>query len=105
MTTPELDPKSQAAQMAMIKLLGTPPEPILNLLERLQIPWERKTIKANKSDETGESFLVIKWSALMAGETRNQEEGPFIRKLVMELKDEFGPDAANLAMPKQVPNE
>lgn len=75
------DPRQRAAQMAMIKVLSTPPEQILNLFERLEIPWERVKID-------GESCFVVKWSDLMAGESRNQAEGPFIKKLMGEMKAE-----------------
>jgi hypothetical protein len=93
MTTPNLplsdDPRARASQMAMIKVLSTPPEPLLNLFERLQIPWERVVID-------GESCCIIKWADLMTGETRNQAEGPFIKKVVEEMQ-------ANIASQIQPP--
>ena len=87
------DPKTNAAQMAMIKVLSTPPEPILNLFERLGIPWERVKID-------GQTHCVIRWSDLMEGERRNQAEGPFIKKVVEELKGDLATEFAK-AEPEQ----
>jgi hypothetical protein len=91
MTTPPMDlnslplsddPKQRAGQMALIKLLTTPPEQLLQLFERLQIPWERLTID-------GEPCFVVKWADLMAGEARNQEQGPYMRKLMEEMQNQL----------------
>lgn len=78
------DPKHHAAQVAMLKLLSTPPERIIDLFDRLEIPWER-----TRTDD-GTPVFVVKWDDLMAGETRNQAEGPFIKKILAELKEELG---------------
>jgi len=92
----QLNPKAKAMQMAMLKLLSQPPEQILSLFERLEIPWERTNI-----DE--DSCLVILWSDLMEGERRNQQEGPFIRKLVEELKSEFAEEVPDFYKPPAPP--
>lgn len=95
-----LDPKQQvAAQQAMVKLLSTPPEPILNLFERLKIPWQR-------ADFDGDTYMLVKWSELMSGETRNQSEGPFIKKVVEAMKNEFASDPAAqiVNLPTPFPN-
>lgn len=68
--------------MAIVKLLATPPEPLMELIERLEIPWDKK-----KNDD-GEQVLVIKWSDWRAGEQRNQAAGPFIKKVMEQLKIE-----------------
>ena len=93
------DPRQQATQVAMLKLLSSSPEPILNLLDRLSIPWERKT------DSEG-AYLVIRWGDLMEGETRNQQAGPFIKKLMEEMKGELAkiPEPVEKAEPERVPD-
>ena len=77
--------RQQATQRALLKLLATPPESLLSLFERLEIPWQKMDL------EEGTMFMV-KWKDLMAGEKRNQTEGPFIKKLVEELKHELASD-------------
>lgn len=79
MNQPSFDPKTIAAQQALVRLLNTPPETIVSMLDRLQIPWERKQVD-------GVVSLVIKWPDLVTGEQRLQKEGPFIRTLVEEMK-------------------
>lgn len=49
------------------------------MLDRLEIPWERRAVD-------GVTSLVIAWPDLVKGEQRLQEEGPFVRKLVEEMK-------------------
>lgn len=86
--TEALNPKTVATQAAMLRLLSTPPEPILSMFERLGIPWQR----INKGQEIpieDEAVFVVKWSDLVAGETANQQAGPFVKKLVEELKVEL----------------
>lgn len=68
--------------MAIVKLLSTPPEPLMELIERLEIPWDKR-----KNDD-GEQILVIKWSDWREGERRNQAAGPFIKKVMEQLKTE-----------------
>ena len=79
------DPKSAAIQKAMLKLLATPPESILNMFERLQIPWQR-IAPGQQIAIKDDNVFVVKWSDLVVGETRNQKEGPFIKKLLGEIK-------------------
>ena len=75
------DDKAQVSQMAVVKLLSTPPEPLMELVERLEIPWQKQNID-------GEDHLVIKWSDWRNGEKRNQAAGPFIKKVMEQLKAE-----------------
>lgn len=78
-----LDPKKQAAQAAMVRLMGTRPEPIMAMLERLEIPWERREV-----DE--KSCLVISWHELMAGERKLQNSPTFMENLMREIGMEHG---------------
>ena len=58
--------------------MGQPPESLLELLERLEIPWERiKNVPGDESYDT----LVIKWSDFLDGERRNQEQGSVLKRL------------------------
>lgn len=92
------DERSQAAQMAMVKLMSQPPETILNLFERLNISWQ-------KVDFEDGPHLIVKWADLMEGEKRNQTAGPFIKKLVEEMKLELGSEVAkfNGQPPQRIP--
>lgn len=84
MTNPqEFNPRTIAAQHALVRLLNTPPETIVSMLDRLEIPWERKQVD-------GVVSLVIAWPDLVVGEQRLQKEGPFVRKLVEEMKGQAG---------------
>ncbi len=83
---PQLDAKSEKARQAMLKLLSTPPENIISMLDRLNIPWD-------KINNDGESVMVIRWSDLMTGEKENQAQGPFIRKVMEEMRGEFSSDS------------
>ena len=78
-----LDPRAQKAQAAFARLLSTPPETIISMLDRLQIPWDKR------KNKEGTEHLIIKWKDLIEGEKRNQAEGPFIRKLAEEMKEEM----------------
>lgn len=73
--------KQLAAQQALVRLLNSPPENIVAMLDRLEIPWERK-----KLTKEGERYLIIKWDDLVEGEKRNQAAGPFIKTLVEEMQ-------------------
>lgn len=75
----QFDPKTLAAQQALVRLLNTPPETIVSMLDRLEIPWERKTVD-------GVTSLVVTWPDLVKGEQRLQQEGPFIKKMVDEMR-------------------
>lgn len=58
--------------------MGQPPESLLELLDRLEIPWERiKNVPGDESYDT----LVIKWSDFLDGERRNQEQGSVLKRL------------------------
>lgn len=81
------DPQAQKAQLAMVKLLSTPPEPILDMLDRLEIPWRKMIV-----GEEDEECLVIKWRELRKGDKRAAEAGPFIRQLFEEMKKEIPGD-------------
>lgn len=84
----ETDPKKVATQAAMMKLLGARPEPILAILDRLEIPWERKVIKSKSDEKEPSTYLVIKWSDLMAGERKLQQEPTYMQRVAEEVKKE-----------------
>ena len=71
----------QAAVQRLTKAMhhmGEPPESVLELLDRLEIPWERaKNVAGDESYDT----LVIRWSDLLDGERRNQEQGSVLKRL------------------------
>ena len=77
----QLDPKALKAQQALARLLQTPPETIIGLLDRLEIPWNKISIEEIPC-------LVVKWPDLVEGEKRNQTAGPFIKKVVEEMRKE-----------------
>lgn len=72
-----MDPVRRTQMMALLKAVGSPPEPIMQLLDRLQIPWERKPVD-------GVNCVVIKWGDFMDGERKLQEQGPILKRLVAE---------------------
>lgn len=72
-----MDPVRREQMMTLLKTISSPPERILDLLDRLEIPWERKRLN-------DESCLIIRWKDLTAGEARNQEEGPILKRLLKE---------------------
>ena len=62
-------------KQAMLEL-NKQPEAILALLERLEIPWEKKHFKSQSKD-----YLIIAWDDLLAGEAKNQEQGSVFKRL------------------------
>lgn len=72
-----MDPVRREQMMTLLKTISSPPERILDLLDRLEIPWERKRLN-------DESCLIIRWKDLTAGEARNQEEGPILKRLIKD---------------------
>lgn len=78
---PAQNPKATAAQRAMMKLLATKPESIIELLDRVGVSWERTTLH-------GDSVVVIKWFDLMKGERKLQEQGPFFKKVMEDIRKE-----------------
>jgi hypothetical protein len=79
----QFNPKTIAAQQALVRLLNTPPETIISMLDRLEVPWDK--VKVDGYDGT---CLVIEWTELVKGEQRLQREGPFIKKMVEEMKSD-----------------
>ena len=85
MDAPTQSPTDIAARQQAVQRLskamhymGQPPESLLELLERLEIPWERiKNVPGDESYDT----LVIKWSDFLDGERRNQEQGSVLKRL------------------------
>lgn len=71
----EMDPVRREQMMALMKAISSPPERILDLLDRVGIPWERKHVD-------GKSCLVARWDDISAGEQRNQEQGPILKRLL-----------------------
>lgn len=84
----QMNPQTVAAQRAMMKLLSTPPESIIELLDRVGVPWERTTLH-------GESCVVIKWFDLMKGEKKLQKDGPYFKKVMEEIRNEKKEGAFN----------
>lgn len=71
-----LPPDQQNQMLTLLKVISQPPETILNLFDRLGLPWNR----------TGDE-MVIKWSDFTKAEKENQEQGPILKRL---LRSEFG---------------
>jgi len=63
----------------LFKAVSATPEPILDMLYRLEIPWRRSVLK----DEHGESveYILIKADDLAAGEERNQSKGSLANRI------------------------
>lgn len=61
-----------------MKHMSEPPEPLLSLFERLEIPWEKvQNVPGDPSHDT----LVIRWTDILAGEQRNQTQGSILQRL------------------------
>lgn len=72
-----MDPVRQKQMMSLMKAVGSPPETLMQLLDRLQIPWDRKPVD-------GINCVVIKWGDFMDGERKLQEQGPILKRLMQE---------------------
>ena len=77
---PKLDPAAQkeatSRLVTLFKKLGEKPEPILDMLYRLEIPWRREPLV-----EDGEDYIIIKAADLDAGEARHQGAGSIVNRL------------------------
>lgn len=71
------DPVKFEQMMILLKAIGSPPESLVALFDRLEIPWDRKQID-------GVNCIVIQWKEFMAGEKRNQEQGPILKRIAEE---------------------
>lgn len=74
------DPVKFEQTMMLLKAVGAPPEPLMQLFDRLEIPWEKKAID-------GTNCIVISWKEFMDGERKLQEEGPILKRLLEDMKD------------------
>jgi uncharacterized protein (DUF849 family) len=76
----EMSPEQQKAAVERLRkamvYMNQAPEALLALLERLEIPWEKKHFKSQ-----GKDYLFISWEDLLAGEARNQEQGSVLKRL------------------------
>lgn len=73
----QMEPARREQTLALMRAIGSPPERILDLLDRVGIHWERKNID-------GQSCLVAPWAEVVEGEKRNQEQGPVLKRLMEE---------------------
>jgi hypothetical protein len=73
--------KRQAAQQIFLRMLAQPPETIMNMFDRLEIPWARTKV-------SGEMCMVVKWKDLMEGEQANQSQGSQMKRMLVELQTE-----------------
>jgi hypothetical protein len=72
---PKPDKQEAAGRLAqMMRALAAPPEPILELLERLEIPCHIRQL------DDGD-FFVIRSEDLLAGEERNQKQGSQLQRM------------------------
>lgn len=96
----KMEPTKREQMMELLKAVGSPPEPLLQLLDRLQIPWERKPVD-------GVNCLIIKWGDFMDGERRNQEQGPIIKRLMDKsgTSAQLDVNALNHRAPLEVPED
>jgi hypothetical protein len=66
----------------MIVTLAMPPEPVLNLFRRLEIPWSIDELPQElDGDPIGQKYLVVKLEDLEAGEQRNQQQGSLLNRM------------------------
>ena len=82
--TPELTPeqKKEATSrlVTLFKKLGEKPEPILDMFERLEIPYLRRNFAFDDQSEEC-TYILIKVDDLHAGEIRNQAAGSIVNRL------------------------
>lgn len=62
----------------LFKAVSVPPEPILDILYRLEIPWRRTDLVIDNIDD---SYIIIKVAELEAGEARHQIAGSIVNRL------------------------
>lgn len=90
--TPERQQQAVSRLTAMLKALSAEPEPVKDMLFRLGIPWELKTLSGTehfwKDDPEGEQYIIIKQSDLDAGELRNQEQGSIAKRIWGDMAEE-----------------
>ena len=98
--TPERQKQAVDRLTAMLKALSAEPEPVRDLLYRLEIPWEVRylTPKIDIEQSNGdnpyteeiedEKYIVIKFTDLEAGEVRNKEQGSIAKRIWGDLAEE-----------------
>ena len=85
---PKLDPEQQKTAterlVKLFKALGDAPETILDMFERLELPYEKVWGFEDDSNESVLQYITIKWSDLLAAEKRNQDQGSIAKRLYGE---------------------
>lgn len=71
----KMDPAKRTQMLAIMKEIGSPPESLFNMLERLGIPWEKRSV-------SGKPVIIIDWQQFMDGEQRNQAQGSILKRLM-----------------------
>lgn len=71
-----MPPAQREQMMQLMKTIGSQPESLFNMFERLEIPWEKRRTKE------GDIAIIIKWDDFMAGERRNQDQGSILKRLM-----------------------
>jgi hypothetical protein len=75
---PETRKDATERLVRLFKAVSEAPEPILDMLYRLEIPWRRTDLIIDNAEEP---YIIIKASELEAGEVRHQASGSLVNKL------------------------
>lgn len=77
----------------LFKTISAPPEPIRDMLHRLEIPWRRTTLMGIDGEE---DYILIKVSDLEAGEERNKNQGSLANRIYNNVRFSNGlPDTSS----------
>lgn len=68
----------------LFKVVSSTPEPILDMLFRLEIPWRRTILKDEHGNDS--EYIIIKTDDLAAGDERNQAKGSLANRIYEGVK-------------------
>lgn len=71
--------------VSLFKNISAKPEPILDMLFRLEIPWRRTVLK--DTDGSDVEYIIIKATDLEEGEIRHQNGGSLVNRLYGNKND------------------